>query len=89
MAAPRVAPFSTYGQRLRRARQTRGWSQLQLAYVMCRKGSRCDAAVPQPRSLKIMISRWENGHQLPDARSRRLLHLALPAMVAVPTNSRE
>src|SRR3954447_22591240 len=59
--------------RLRAARDERGWSQARLMYELERLASASGLAVPGRESLRIMVSRWENGHVRPDASYRGML----------------
>ncbi|GII22589.1 hypothetical protein Pme01_21860 [Planosporangium mesophilum] len=67
----------TPGSVIRRVRRQRGWSQQRLIFEMQRVAPRLGMTVPAPESLKAMLSRWENGHQVPDAYNRRLLAAGL------------
>jgi transcriptional regulator with XRE-family HTH domain len=51
---------------LREARRARGWSQTQLVHALGRQAAARGLAVPGTESLRIMISRWENGRAQPD-----------------------
>lgn len=59
--------------RLQEARATRGWSQGRLVHELVTRGAAAGVALPGPESLKSQISRWENGHVVPEAQYRRLL----------------
>src|SRR5215218_5739830 len=59
--------------RLRAAREERGWSQSRLMYELERHAGASGLAVPGRESLRIMLSRWENGRVRPDDSYRRLL----------------
>ncbi|WP_415854299.1 hypothetical protein [Sinomonas sp. G460-2] len=61
------------GTALRDARAARKWSQVKAAHEYARAAARLDIAPPEPDTLRITISRWENGHQRPDEVSRRVL----------------
>ena len=61
------------GSALRDARAARKWSQVKAAHEYARAAARLDIAPPEPDTLRITISRWENGHQRPDEVSRRVL----------------
>jgi hypothetical protein len=64
-------------QVLRHARRRRGWSQPRLAAEMHRVARACQRVLPGAESLKTMISRWENGHRVPDTYNREVLCVAL------------
>lgn len=59
--------------KLREARQARGWSQTQLMHALAQQAAAEGLAVPGRDSLRIMVSRWENGHVQPDETYRRFL----------------
>src|SRR5215218_4990281 len=59
--------------RLRAAREERGWSQSRLMYELERHAVASGLAVPGRESLRIMLSRWENGRVRPNDSYRRLL----------------
>ena len=73
--------FITYGRRLRRARLTKQWSQLQLAHRMREVGAEHRGAATQ-HSLLIMISKWENDRKHPNQYSLHLIAAALEVDVA-------
>jgi transcriptional regulator with XRE-family HTH domain len=58
---------------LRDARRARGWSQAQLMHALRRQAAEEGLAVPSAESLRIMVSRWENGRIQPDETYRRYL----------------
>jgi len=62
---------------LRRARARLGWSQPRLAHAMRQEARRRNRRLPVPESLKTMVSRWENGHRIPDPFNREILCAAL------------
>jgi transcriptional regulator with XRE-family HTH domain len=64
---------------LREARRARGWSQTQLVHALARQAAVEGLAVPGTESLRIMISRWENGRAQPDATYRGYLCAAYDA----------
>ena len=71
----------TPGERIRRARKARQWSQQQLAQQMrLHAGKRGDPA-PAVSSIKPMISRWEHGKAEPNEYNRRLLAAVLEVSV--------
>src|SRR3954469_8031600 len=59
--------------RLRAAREERGWSQSRLMYELGRLAGASGLAAPAREGLRIMISRWENGRVRPDGSYRRML----------------
>lgn len=59
--------------RLRAARKARGWSQAQLTHALSRAAAADGMVIPGPESMRIMLSRWENGHVRPDETYRRYL----------------
>lgn len=61
------------GSRLKAARQQRGWSQARLVVELERLGQARGIAVATRASLKTEVSRWENGHVVPDATYAALL----------------
>jgi transcriptional regulator with XRE-family HTH domain len=58
---------------LRTARAARGWSQAEAARELVALARARGVPVATPSSLKTQLSRWENGHALPDAPYRALL----------------
>jgi len=44
---------------------------------MQQEARRRNRTLPVPESLKTMISRWENGHRIPDPYNREILCAAL------------
>ncbi|GLZ00844.1 helix-turn-helix transcriptional regulator [Actinoplanes sp. NBRC 103695] len=71
----------TYGRRLRRARLSKQWSQLQLAYRMREVGAE-HRGTATLHSLLIMISKWENDRKHPNQYSLHLIAAALDIDVA-------
>jgi transcriptional regulator with XRE-family HTH domain len=61
------------GGELRRARQQCGWSQARLIYALQREARLAGIRIASAASLKTQLSRWENGHCVPDAVYRTLL----------------
>lgn len=59
--------------RLRTARTARGWSQAQLIHALSREAAADGMRLPAHESMRIMLSRWENGHVQPDETYRRYL----------------
>jgi transcriptional regulator with XRE-family HTH domain len=71
-ADPAAPPPASPRSALRAARTERGWSQTDAAarlHDLVRAGGGGSSAA----SLKTQLSRWENGHALPDPASRQLL----------------
>jgi transcriptional regulator with XRE-family HTH domain len=58
--------------RLREVRQGRGWSQARLIHALQQQADLVGINVAAPASLKTQLSRWENGHCLPDQIYRAL-----------------
>jgi transcriptional regulator with XRE-family HTH domain len=58
---------------LRNARLSRGWSSAQLRQELTRAAVRLELPVAGDASLRVLISRWENGHAMPDPVKRLLL----------------
>lgn len=58
---------------LRDARLRRGWSQTRLVLELQAAAARRGTELPETSVLKTQISRWENGHRVPDEFYRRLL----------------
>ncbi len=59
--------------RLRTERTARGWSQAQLIHALSRVAAAEGLKLPAHESMRIMLSRWENGHAQPDETYRRYL----------------
>jgi transcriptional regulator with XRE-family HTH domain len=59
--------------RLAAAREQLGWSQARLMSELEHRGRTAGIAVMTRSSLKTALSRWENGHVIPDRHYRRLL----------------
>ena len=59
--------------RLRTARKARGWSQAQLIHALSRVAAAQGLVIPGHESMRIMLSRWENGHVQPDETYRGYL----------------
>jgi transcriptional regulator with XRE-family HTH domain len=64
-------PDATPG--LRAARVARGWSQSDAATELAALGHTRGTPVAAAASLKTLLSRWENGHALPEPHYRSLL----------------
>jgi transcriptional regulator with XRE-family HTH domain len=58
---------------LKAARTARGWSQARVIHDMQRYAAAAGVPVASPDSLKTQLSRWENGHRMPDAVHRQIL----------------
>jgi transcriptional regulator with XRE-family HTH domain len=58
--------------RLATAREERGWSQTRLIAELERRSRAAGLTVMSRSSLKTALSRWENGHVVPDSHYRRL-----------------
>ena len=68
----------TFGSRMRRARRARGWSQDRLIQRMRQAAQQVfGQQLPCDRSMKAMVSRWENNWRVPDRYNRRVLAAAL------------
>ena len=63
---------STIGDAIRDARQGRGWSQDVLARRIAQARQKGGETV-DPVSMKTQLSRWENGHVVPDRFTRQIL----------------
>ncbi|OJY48959.1 helix-turn-helix transcriptional regulator [Pseudonocardia sp. 73-21] len=61
------------GAALRAARVGRGWSQSEAAREIAGLGHRRGVPVAAAASLKTLLSRWENGHVVPEPQYRELL----------------
>ncbi len=70
---------------LRRARDARCWTSARLNYELHRLTRARGVAIASPASLRVLISQWENGAQLPDARYRELLNAVLDISPSTPT----
>lgn len=62
---------------LREARADRGWSQSRLIHALRSQAAAEGLNLPAGESMRILLSRWENGHAVPDATYRRLLGAVL------------
>lgn len=65
------------GGLIRAARKRKGWSQYRLNLRLQELCVAYGFGTATYDSIKVEISRWENGHRIPDQRSRRLIALAL------------
>ncbi|WP_028479027.1 helix-turn-helix transcriptional regulator [Nocardia sp. CNY236] len=61
------------GHFIRSARQARGWSQTQLLAALRSQAVLEHVTLMSPASLRVALSRWENGHTAPDLVHTRLL----------------
>jgi transcriptional regulator with XRE-family HTH domain len=77
-----VEPNVRPGVVLRGARELRRWSQTQLIRELQHVAEAKRLSLPTVESLKAMISRWENGHLVPDEYNRELLCLTLGISVS-------
>lgn len=75
---------------LRQAREARSWSSAQLRLQLRQTARRRSVSIASDGSLRIMLSRWENGHSRPDAMYRMLLEevFDLPRRRARPATRR-
>jgi len=66
---------------IREARDARGWTSARLNLELRRAASQLRVTTASEASLRVMISRWENDKEIPDASYRLLLQKAfnLPA----------
>lgn len=66
---------------IRQARDARGWTSAQLNLELRRAAGQLQVTTASEASLRVMISRWENGKEVPDTSYRLLLQKAfkLPA----------
>lgn len=67
------SPTSAHPTALRAARVERGWSQSEAAREIVGLGRRRGVPVAAAASLKTLLSRWENGHVVPEQQYRELL----------------
>lgn len=67
------APSAQAASALRAARVARGWSQADAARELAALGPARDVPVAAAASLKTLLSRWENGHAVPEPQYRALL----------------
>lgn len=61
------------GYLIRSARHARGWSQSQLLAALRSQAVLEHVTLMSPASLRVALSRWENGHTVPDPVHTRLL----------------
>ncbi len=62
---------------IRTSRQARGWSQARLIKALEAEAARDGRRLPGAESMRVMLSRWENSHAVPDEAYRRYLCSAL------------
>jgi len=75
---PKDPEDEAFGSRMRRARLERGWSQDRLIQRMRQAAQQVfGQQLPCDRSMKAMVSRWENNWRVPDRYNRRVLAAAL------------
>jgi transcriptional regulator with XRE-family HTH domain len=67
---------------LRAARLARGWSQAEAARELAGLARTRGAPVASAASLKTLLSRWENGHSVPDPQYRTLLAVLYDRSIA-------
>jgi hypothetical protein len=60
---------------MRLAQSPNPWTQERLVHELMRAAQHTGAPVRSRASLKVQVSRWENGHVVPDAKNRVLLRL--------------
>lgn len=65
------------GAQIKSARARRGWSQAQLIGAMRARATQQGVALMSASSLRVALSRWENGHMQPDGLHSRLLRQVL------------
>ncbi|MEU7631691.1 helix-turn-helix transcriptional regulator [Nocardia sp. NPDC049220] len=73
------------GHLIRSARQARGWSQTQLLGALRSRAALEHVTLMSPASLRVALSRWENGHTVPDLVHTRLLCNVLELSPANPS----
>ncbi|PKV80472.1 hypothetical protein ATK86_4900 [Nocardia fluminea] len=75
---------------LRSARRARGWSQTRLISALQEQADRDRVGLMTTASLRVALSRWENGHVVPDEVHgrllRRVLELDEASIAPVPTS---
>ncbi|GLH98825.1 hypothetical protein Pa4123_41000 [Phytohabitans aurantiacus] len=62
-----------FAEVLRERRMSKGWTQADLIREMQRVARRQGTSLPTAKSLKAMISRWEQGRHKPDRHNRAIL----------------
>lgn len=80
LAAPWSKLGDMEGDAIRGARRARGWTQPRLLQAMQQQAQLENVRLMSPGSLRVALSRWENGHHEPDELHCRLLRsvLSLP-----------
>src|ERR1700712_5056239 len=61
---------------LRDARDALGWSQPRAVQELIRQAKARGLTLTNPSSMKTQLSRWENGHVVPETMYRELLRAA-------------
>lgn len=61
--------------RLRAARENRGWSQSRMVHELMRAAHETGVTLPSAVTMKTAISRWENGHRVPEEFYRQLFRV--------------
>ncbi|WP_280381348.1 hypothetical protein [Nocardia wallacei] len=61
------------GEEIRAAREARGWSAVRTIHALIAAADQHGVKLMTVPSLKVALSRWENGHTNPDALHSRLL----------------
>lgn len=69
---------------IRAARAARGWSQARLISELARAANAHGVPLMNPASLRVALSRWENGHVQPAGNHRQLLQRVLGVELAGP-----
>lgn len=77
------------GHLIRSARQARGWSQTQLLAALRSQAALEHVTLMSPASLRVALSRWENGHTVPDLVHTRLLCSVLELSPADPPSQHD
>lgn len=75
--------------RIKEARGGKGWTQDSAIFAIKLHARTLGVSVATDRSLKVMLSRWENGHSVPEPPYRQLLSLAYgksPAELGFPAS---
>ncbi|WP_019874027.1 helix-turn-helix domain-containing protein [Sporichthya polymorpha] len=62
--------------KLRAARENRGWSQTRLMRELTRAAGEVGVTLPADDTMRTAISRWENGHRVPEEFYRQLFRAA-------------
>jgi transcriptional regulator with XRE-family HTH domain len=65
--------------KLQAARKAQGWSQMRLITELQRQAQKIKMPIAGRASLKTLVSRWENGHAVPDECYQRLLRAVFGA----------